>query len=78
MEVIKYDRQLSKQMCLDIVDILYTHKAFDALIVQDIIDWIERSCFDAWYVKTEDYEIEFGFICPFDDLLYCNKWGFVL
>jgi hypothetical protein len=78
MEVIKYDRQLSKQMCLDIVDKLYVHRAFNAMTVHNILDWIDRSCFNTWYVVFENNEIEFGFICPVDNLLYCKKWGTVL
>lgn len=78
MTIINYERQRAREICITLVDRLYVHRAPNVMQVLDILEWIERSCFNAWYVESTDYEIEFGFVCPIDNLLYCRKWGTVL
>jgi hypothetical protein len=78
MENIIYQRQRSKQICIQIVDKLYVHHAPNVMQVLDILEWIERNCFNDWYVEYDDYQIEFGFTDPIDNLIYCKRWGTTL
>lgn len=73
-----YRRQCSKEMCIAVVDRIYVHHAPNVLSVLDLLDWIEKACFNSWYVEFKEYEIEFGFIDPIDNLHYCKRWGTVL
>lgn len=72
------NRKYSKEQCLSIVDRLYIHRMPNVLIALDLLDWIDKTCFDKWYVELTDFEIEFGFINPIDNLNFCNKWGRII
>jgi len=79
MEVVRnYQRLLPRSICIDLVDKLYVHRAPNVMQMSDIFEWIDRCCLNTWYIEVNGFDVEYGFVCPVDNLIYCKKWGTVL